>query len=134
MTIQADIHVALMARAEVMVADLSITAIWPRFGGDIPAGEYVKIAHLPNENRPLGFSDNIMLRQGFLVVTLVSSLGEYQSVTEERAGEIAAYFIRGWKLTANTTVVTIVAHDVKQGSAQAERWETPIFISYRSEA
>jgi hypothetical protein len=134
MTIDADIHTALMAQAEVMVAALDYTALWSKNGGDKPAGEHLTVYHLPNDNTPLGLSDQVMQRQGFLIVTLVSPLGGYEAVTKEKAGQIAAYFKRGLHLTKNTTTVTIVKADVRRGLQQADRWETPIWISYRSAA
>ena len=107
MTAQSDVHTALMARAEVMASGLSIDALWPRKGGEVPAGEY-------------------------LIVTLVSLLNVYEAVSQERAGLIAAYFPRALRLNANSTTTTITSHTVKPGRQVGERWETPIWISYWS--
>ena len=129
---EADIHVALMARAEVMATALSYPVLWPQRGGDIPAGEHIKIAHLPNDNDPARLSSNVMRRQGFLVITLVSPLGVYEAVTKAKAGLIAAFFYRALRLTVNTTSVIITGHSVRAGRQEGQRWETPIFVSYRS--
>ena len=132
MSAEADIHVALMARAEVMATALSYPVLWPQKGGGNPTGEHLKIAHLPNDNEAADIATNVMLRQGFLVITLVSPLGVYEAVTKQKVGLIAAYFIRALRLTVNTTTVTITGHSVRIGRQEGQRWETPIFVGYRS--
>ena len=132
MSAEADIHVALMARAEVMATALSYPVLWPQKGGDIPTGEHLKIAHLPNDNEAADIATNVMLRQGVLVITLVSPLGVYEAVTKAKAGLIAAFFYRALRLTVNTTTVTITGHSVRTGRQEGQRWETPIFVGYRS--
>ena len=131
---EADIHVALMARAEVMATALSYPVLWPQKGGDIPTGEHLKISHLPNDNEPAELSSNVMRRQGFLVITLVSPLGIYEAVTKAKAGLIAAFFYRALRLTVNTTTLTINGHSVRTGRQEGQRWETPIFVSYQATA
>ena len=130
--IDSDITQALNARAEVMIAALGYTAIWPRKGGDVPAGEHVTIQQLRNDDVPLGLSDQVYTRQGFLIVTLVSPLDVYDVVTRKKAGAIGAYFLRAQRLTVNGTVVTIVGTTIRDGRQEGQRWETPIYISYRS--
>lgn len=132
MTVQADIHTALMARAEVMVAGMSLPALWPRKGGDVPDGEYLTISHLPNDDEPADISTDVMRRQGFLIVTLVSPLNAYEAVSQEKAGLIVGYFPRALRLTANSTIVTVTSHTVKAGRQSGEQWETPIWVSYWS--
>ena len=134
MSAEADNHVALMARAEVMATALSYPVLWPQKGGDIPTSEHLKIAHLPNDNEPAELSSNVMRRQGFLVITLVSPLGVYEAVTKAKAGLIAAFFYRALRLTVNTTTVTINSHSVRTGRQEGQRWETPIFVSYQATA
>ena len=134
MSAEADIQVALMARAAVMATALSYTVLWPQKGGDIPTGEHVKIAHLPNDNQPADLSSDVMRRQGFLVITLVSPLGVYEAVTKSKAGLIAGYFPRALRLTVNTTTLTINGHSVRTGRQEGQRWETPIFVSYQTTA
>jgi len=134
MSAEADIHVALMARAEVMATALSYPVLWPQKGGDIPTGEHLKIAHLPNDNEPAELSSNVMRRQGFLVITLVSPLGVYEAVTKQKAGAIAGYFPRALRMTANSTTATINGHSVRTGRQEGQRWETPIFVSYQTTA
>lgn len=129
MTVESDLHAALMAQVETITG---YTVLWPQKGGDKPAGEYLAVYHLPNDNNPADLSSDALRRQGFLIITLVSPLGEYEVVTKEKAGGIAAYFKRGLRLTKNTTVVTITGHTVKPGRQEGERWETPIWISYWS--
>ena len=130
--VESNLHAALIGQAEVMVAALSYTAIWSQKGGDKPAGEHVTIQHLPNDNNQLGLSDQISERQGFLIITLVSPLDIYEVVSKEKAGAIAGYFLSGTRLTVNATKVAIMSHSVRQGREQGQRWETPIWISYRS--
>lgn len=132
MTITADVHGALMAQAEVMATALSLPAVWSRKGGDQPTTEHIRVAHLPNDNIPADLDSDVMERQGFLVVTLVSPLDVYEIVSQEKAGEIVAYFRRALRLTVNATVVTITGHSVRLGRQEGQRWETPIFIPYRS--
>jgi hypothetical protein len=130
--VDSDITQALNARAEVMIAALGYTAIWPRKGGDKPAGEHVTIQHLRNDDVPLGLADQVYTRQGFLVITLVSPLDVYDIVTRKQAGAIGAYFLRAQILTANATKVTIFGTTIRSGRQEGQRWETPIYISYRS--
>ena len=130
--VESDITQALNAQAEVMIAALGYPALWARNGGDKPAGEHVTIQQLPNDNRPAGLSDQVYFRQGFFIITLVSPLADYDVVARRKAGDIAAYFLRGKRLTANATTVTVVKHDIYNGRQEGQRWETPIWISYRS--
>tara|TARA_R110002153_G_scaffold112409_3_gene254462 strand:- start:162 stop:569 length:408 start_codon:yes stop_codon:yes gene_type:complete len=130
--VDSDITQALNTQAEVMIAALGYTAIWPRKGGDKPAGEHVTIQHLRNDDVPLGLSDQVYTRQGFLIVTLVSPLDVHDVVTRKKAGAIGAYFLRAQRLTVNGTVVTIVGTTIRDGRQEGQRWETPIYISYRS--
>jgi hypothetical protein len=115
-----------------MIAALGYTAIWPRKGGDVPAGEHVTIQQLRNDDVPLGLSDQVYTRQGFFIVTLVSPLNAYDVVTRKQAGAIGAYFLRAQRFTVNGTVVTIVGTTIRNGRQEGQRWETPIYISYRS--
>jgi hypothetical protein len=130
--VDSDITQALNTQAEVMIAALGYTAIWPRKGGDKPAGEHITIQHLRNDDVPLGLSDQVYTRQGFLIVTLVSPLDVYDVVTRKQAGAIGAYFLRAQRFTANATEVTIVGTTIRNGRQEGQRWETPIYISYRS--
>ena len=132
MTAQSDVHSALMARAEVMVAGMSLPVLWPRKGGDVPAGEYLTVMQLPNDDAAADLSTDVMRRQGFLIITLVSPLNVYEAVSQEQAGLIVAYFPRALRLTANSTITTITGHTVKPGRQVGERWETPIWVSYWS--
>jgi hypothetical protein len=130
--VDSDITQALNTQAEVMIAALGYTAIWPRKGGDKPAGEHITIQYLRNDDVPLGLSDQVYTRQGFLIVTLVSPLDVYDVVTRKKAGAIGAYFLRAQRLTVNGTVLTIVGTTIRDGRQEGQRWETPIYISYRS--
>jgi hypothetical protein len=130
--VDSDITQALNTQAEVMIAALGYTAIWPRKGGDKPAGEHITIQYLRNDDVPLGLSDQVYTRQGFLIVTLVSPLDVYDVVARKKAGAIGAYFKRAQILTANATKVTIVGTTIRDGRPEGQRWETPIYISYRS--
>jgi hypothetical protein len=130
--VDSDITQALNTQAEVMIAALGYTAIWPRKGGDKPAGEHLTIQHLRNDDAPLGLSDQVYTRQGFLIVTLVSPLDVYDIATRKQAGAIAAYFKRVQRFAANGTTVAIMATTIRSGRQEGQRWETPIWISYRS--
>jgi len=132
MTVEADIHAALMARAETMVTALSYTALWPQKGGDQPEGEHLRINHVPNDNAAADLSSQAYERQGFLFITLVSPLGVYEATTKAKAGAIAAYFDRGLILTSNGTSVKITGHTIRPGRQEGQRWETPIRIAYWS--
>ncbi|KII11765.1 DUF4128 domain-containing protein [Phaeobacter sp. S60] len=128
---ESDIHAALMAQAETITG---YSMLWPQKGGDQPAGEHIRISHVPNDNAPADLSSDVMERQGFLYLTLVSDLGQYEAVTKRKAGEIAAYFKRGKPLKMNGTTVKITGHNVRPGRQEGGRWETPIRISYWSMA
>jgi hypothetical protein len=130
--VDSDITQALNTQAEVMIAALSYPAIWAGKGGDTPAVEYVDIRQLRNDDVPLGLSDQVYTRQGFLIITLVSMLNIYDVVARKQAGAIAAYFKRAQTLTANGTKLTIVGATIRDGRQEAQRWETPVYISYRS--
>ncbi len=128
---ESDVHAALMARVQEITG---FTMLWPQMGGEQPAGEHVRVSHVPNDNAPADLSSDVMERQGFLYLTLVSDLGQYEVVTKRKAGEIAAYFKRGQRLTINSTTVKITGHTVRPGRQEGGRWETPIRISYWSMA
>jgi hypothetical protein len=130
--VDSDILQALNARAEVMIAALGYPALWSQKGGDKPAGEHVTVQLLPNDNVPMDTSSQVMDRRGFLIVTLVSPLDVYETVTRKKAGAIGAYFKRGLRLTANTTTLTIQKFDIKAGRQEGQRFETPIWCEYRS--
>ena len=130
--VESNITQALNAQAEVMLAALAYPSIWDGEGGDQPILEHVTISQLPNDNRPAGISDQVYFRQGFLIVTLVSPLGDYEIVTRRKAGEIAAYFLRGQRLTANGTELAVMGHNIRKGRQVGLRWETAIWIDYRS--
>ena len=130
--VESNITQALNERAEIMLAALGYPALWAGKGGDQPEDEHVTISQLPNDNRPAGLSDQVFFRQGFLIVTLVSPLGLYEVVTRGRAGDIAAYFARGKRLICGGSTVTIDGHSIRVGRQVGQRWETPIWISYRS--
>ena len=130
--VESDILQALNAQADVMATALGYPALWSQKGGDQPADEHVTIFLLPNDNVAAGLSDQVYMRQGFMVITLVSPLDVYEVVTKRKAGEIVAYFKRGLRVTANDTRVTITGHSVRQGREEGVRWETPLYISYES--
>jgi len=132
MAVEADIHAALIARAETMVTALGYTALWPRKGGDQPAGEHLRINHVPNDNVNADLSSQAYERQGFLFVTLVSPLGVYEVDAKVKAGAIAGYFPRGLILTRNDVDVKIMGHTIRPGREEGQRWETPIRIAYWS--
>jgi len=67
-----------------------------------------------------------------LIVNLVSTLDGYDIVTRKQAGAISDYFTRAQILEANGTKVTIVGTTIRSGREEGQRWETPIFIEYRS--
>lgn len=129
MSIEGDIHAALMAQVQTVAG---YTILWPQKGGDQPAGEHIRVSHVPNDNEPADLSTDVMERQGFLFLTLVSDLGQYEAATRRKAGEIAAYFKRGSRLTYGSTTVKITGHTVRPGRQEGGRWETPIRISYWS--
>jgi hypothetical protein len=124
----------MMARADAMATALGYDVLWPQKGGDVPAGEYLTVSHLPNDNLAADLSSNVMERQGFLIVTLVSPLGLYEATSKAKAGAIAAYFPRALRLTSNAVTVKITGHTVRPGRQEGQRWETPIWISYWSMA
>lgn len=129
MTAQSDVMVALMTRVNSLAG---FTMVWPRKGADQPAGEHVRVAVVPNDNLPADLNSDVMQRRGFVVLTLVSPLGEYQIEAEAKAGTIAAHFPRALRLTSGDAVVQIVGHSVRQAREEAGRWETPVWIEYRS--
>jgi hypothetical protein len=128
MSIDGDIHAALMARVEAISG---YQMVWPQKKTPEPEGEYIRVSHLPNDNREVDLSGAAMLRKGFLYLTLVSPLTQHESVTREAAGDIAAQFQRGETLSRGGLKVKITTRDVRQGRPEAERWETPIRIGYQ---
>ena len=86
MSIQGDVVSALMARVDSLAAP---DVVWPRKGPDQPPGEHVRVALVPNDNIPADLSSDVHQRRGFVVLTHVSALGEYQVVSENDAGTIA---------------------------------------------
>lgn len=120
---------ALMGRVDALAG---FTVVYPRKGADQPSGEHVRAALVPNDNIPADLSSDVMYRRGFVVLTLVSALGEYQVVSENSAGTIANHFPRGLRLTSGDATVKIVGHSVRQAREDGGRWETPVWIEYQS--
>lgn len=128
MSVDSDIHSALMAQVETISG---YTILWPRKGGSQPAGEHLRVSHLPNDNEPLGLADTVMARQGFLVITHVTSIGPHEAPARKKCGLIVdTYFPRGQRLTANGTKVIISGYEIRPGRQEGGRWETPIRIAY----
>ncbi|MGB1388670.1 MAG: phage tail terminator-like protein [Paracoccaceae bacterium] len=127
MSVDGDLHAALMARVETITG---YPVLYPQKGGDQPAGEYIAVAHLPNDNNPAELAGDVKLRQGFLVITLVSPLGVHEVVTRSKAGALAAYFPRADRLISGDVCVEITGYTVKPGRQEGQRWETPVWISY----
>ena len=128
MSKEGDLHSGLMARVESLVG---VTLIWPQKGGEQPAGEFIKVDHLPNDNSRvfIGHSDPLDVR-GFVVLTLVGELGVFEAVTKERAGAIADHFPIGFEFIDG---VCVHAVSVRAGSQGRDRWETRIWIDYRGQ-
>ena len=132
MSVEGDLHAALMAEVEKITG---YTVIWPRKGGDAPAGEYLSVFHLPNDNNREFFgSEEPLARMGFIIIHLVSPLGEYEVTAKRKAGEIAETFALDTEITVNGQTIKIHSHTVKAGSEVNQRWETPIWIDYRGYA
>lgn len=131
MSIQGNVVSALMARVNSLSG---FAVVYPRKGAAQPSGEHVRASVVPNDNIPADLASNVMYRRGFVVLTLVSALGEYQVVSENRAGTIADHFPRGLRLTSGDATVKIVGHSVRQAREEGGRWETPVWIEYQSRA
>ena len=129
MTAHTDTIAAVFARVESLAG---FTLVWPRKGADQPAGEHVRVALVPNDNLPADLSSDVMRRRGFVVLTLVSPIGEYQVESEAKAATIAAHFPRALRLTRNSTVVQIGGATVRQAREESGRWETPVWVDYRA--
>lgn len=131
MSIEGDIHAALMARAETITG---YSMIWPKKSAAQPESEHIRVSHLPNEHRGADLSSQVLERKGFLYLTLVSATGddEEEAVTRRKAGEIAVFFPRAGVLTYGGINVKITGHTVGPGRLEGGRWETPIRISYWS--
>lgn len=124
---EAEIHAALMARVETLP---DFTLLWPQKGGDQPSGEHVRVAHLPNDNEYRFLGDADAIAKGYLVLTLVSDLGQYEAVTKRKAGEIAAHFPYLTRLTSGATTLQLSGTSVRGGRQQDGRWETPVMVGY----
>ncbi|MAM60862.1 phage tail terminator-like protein [Maritimibacter sp. UBA3975] len=130
MSIEGSLYAALAAQVETITG---YTVIWPRKGGDQPAGDHLRISFVPNDNQLADLASQAMERQGFLYVTLVEDGGEYEVVSREKAGDIAeTYFKTGARLTFTGGNLKITGHTVRPGRMEGGRWETPIRISYWS--
>ncbi|MFY0682615.1 MAG: hypothetical protein JXR13_18730 [Thalassovita sp.] len=129
MSVEGELHAALMAQVETISG---FPILWPQVSADVPGSDHIRVSHVPNENSPADLNSNKMNRQGFLYLTLVSGVARHEVETRNTAGDIAAYFRRGLRLSHNTTNVTITGHSIRPGRQEGGRWETPIRISYRS--
>lgn len=129
MSIQGDVVSALMARVDSLAAP---DVVWPRKGPDQPPGEHVRVALVPNDNIPADLSSDVHQRRGFVVLTHVSALGEYQVVSENDAGTIAEHFPRGLRLTSGGVAVKIKGHSVRAAREEGGRWETPVWVEYEA--
>ena len=135
MSIDGEIHTALMSMIEEMPTYGSYSFIWPGKVEDEPSGEYVRVNHLPNANRRLGLSHSApKKRQGFLVLVLCSKLGEHEAVYRSRAGSIVEQIPEGTKKTISSGNIEIVSYTIKPGRREGSHWETAIWLGYRGYA
>lgn len=129
MSVHGDLLAALMSRVETLSG---FTIVWPRIGAAQPSGQHVRAAFLPNDDAASDLGSNVMQRQGFLVLTLVSSLDRHQVVSEDAAGAIAEHFPRGLQINSGSVTVKITGQTLKQSRQEGGRWETAVFIAYQS--
>lgn len=129
MGVDADIHAALMARVATMTG---FTIAYPGQRTN-PAGEYVEVRHLPNDNERIALgSTHEMARPGILQLTLCSEIGQYEVVYKQRAGTIADYFPMDLELDGTDFTARVYRVDIGQGMADGEYWRTPISVYYRA--
>ncbi|GAA6162572.1 hypothetical protein NBRC116590_02760 [Pelagimonas sp. KU-00592-HH] len=129
MSVDGDLHAALMARVETLSG---FTLVYPSLEQNEPEGEYVRVSHLPNDNQRVGLKDTDPLRRrGFIVLTLCSPLGEHEAVYRDRAGNIAAHFT-GQVFDYVEDTVSVHSVTVKPGRRERNHWETPVWVDYRN--
>lgn len=129
MSIEGDIHAALMAHAETITG---YTMVWPRIATEQPAGEHLRVSHVPNEPTTLDLSGKGLDLMGFLYLTLVSDLLGHEAESMAKAGLIGAHFQIGQRLTSGEATLTITGRAIRPGRQENGRWETPVRISYRA--
>lgn len=129
MSAHVEVNAALSAKVESLTG---VTIVWPRKGGDEPAGEYVRVAFVRADDEAPELSGDRYIRKGFIVLALVSALGQYQIVSEAKAGTIADQFSRGEVLTNGTSEARIVGASIRDAKEEDGRWVTPIWVEYWS--
>ena len=129
MSAEGDIPAALMARLGELAG---YTVLHPRKGGDQPAGEHIRVALVPNDSLRTGLDVQEQEHRGFLVLTLVSDLGQYEAASRNAAGAIAGHFPLNAVYESGDASVKIMGQTVRQAREEMGRWETPIWIEYQA--
>ena len=120
---------ALYGRLEALSG---YTVVYPRKGASQPAGEHLRASLVPNDRLRTGVEVQTKEHRGFLVLTLVSDLQEYEVKSRAKAGAIAAHFPLNAVYTYGDAAAHIKTHSVRQAREEGGRWETPIWIEYQA--
>jgi|GEM_PF-2174278 len=136
---ETNIHIALMARVELMEAVLSMPVAYPGVEFTNTAGDYLRAEHLPNEPFRWGVDGNSpMDRMGFLQLDLFTVIdgGSWQVLAISQAEDIADWFPRDLRLTSGGVTVQLRKTWPQRGRKDPDgtHWHTPIRVEYRATA
>lgn len=135
MGVDTNIHAALMDRAITLTTTPAMPKAYAGVPSDVRDGDYLEIAHLPNEPVRTELESARPLDQfGFLQIDIfrrVSPNG-WDIMSKVIADQIVAHFTRGIRLTYSGTTVKVVKCWAGRGrkDPNGTHWQTPVFIEY----
>lgn len=130
------IHVALMARVQSLALSPVVPVAYPGVSFAPPAGEYIRVTHMPNDPIRSRLSGaEVLDRFGILQLDLFTPItaDSYEINTIARAAQIVAHFPHDLTLTNDGKSVQIVRSYVGRGRVDPDgvKWMTPVFVEYR---
>lgn len=135
-SIETSIWLALKARVEALVLTPALPIAWPNLSFDMGLAQYLRVTHIPNFNRRrlIGSADAHQ-RRGLLQIDHFAKLNQNVAISDEVAGQIAAWFPVDKELSYGAAAVRIYeAPQVVQGMKNdaGTHWMTPVTIPYET--
>lgn len=132
MSVEANIHGALMARVNSLALTPTLEIVWPASQVLPPETEYLRVTHLPAApiRRALSAASP-MDRTGILQLDLFSPAGKFERDYIDRAGQIAAHFPPDQMMSQGGVFLMVVKTDVLPSRADGNHWHVPIRVNYR---
>ena len=131
-SVETEIWLAIKPRVELAAGTLPIA--WPAADFSPVAGQpFLAVQNIINQPARLSVGPGAHDRSGTLALVLVYPLGQAFEVSQERAGQIAAFFPEDLRLRYGEACVRIETRPhVVEGFRDGAWWRTPINIFWRA--